>query len=108
MWWEPDEVDPFLLDEEGQDLLEVREYFDSLVEEGRLNEDYSLNAEYLWDEEEPDEEEDFVPEIGEEYWANGFMIELWDEDFSHHVSLLKILPHDVQPDPIIAIRGIIG
>ena len=108
MWWEPDEVDPDLLDEEGQELLEVREYFDSLVEEGRLNEDYSLNEEYLWDEEESDEEEEFEPEIGEEYWDNGFMIELWDEDFSHHVSLLKILPHDVQTDPIIAIRGIIG
>ena len=43
--WEPDEVDPLLLDEEGQDLLEIREYFDSLVEEGVLNEDYTLNEE---------------------------------------------------------------
>ena len=46
MPWEPDEVDPLLLDEEGQDLLEIREYFDSLVEEGVLNEDYTLNEKF--------------------------------------------------------------
>ena len=42
-WWEFDEVDPFLLDEDGKELLEIREYYDRLVEEGRLNEDYSLS-----------------------------------------------------------------
>ena len=32
--WEIDEVDPFLLDGDGQELVEIREYFDTLVEEG--------------------------------------------------------------------------
>ena len=41
--WEEDDVDPMLLDEDGRELLEIKEYFDTLVEEGRLHEDYSLN-----------------------------------------------------------------
>ena len=69
--WEFDDVDPFLLDEGGQELVEIREYFDTLVEEGRLNEDYSLNEDY--EDEESDEQDDweypdeFVPEMGEYY-----------------------------------------
>ena len=38
-WWDEDTVDPLLLDEDGQELLEIKDYFDALVEEGRLNED---------------------------------------------------------------------
>ena len=38
------------LDEEGQNLLEVRDYYDSLVEIGRLNEDYTWNYEFDSDE----------------------------------------------------------
>lgn len=37
IWWEEDDVDPMLLDEDGRELLEIKEYFDTLVEEGRLN-----------------------------------------------------------------------
>ena len=43
MRWSADDADIMTLDEDAQDLLEIREYMDSLVEEGRLNEDYSLN-----------------------------------------------------------------
>lgn len=32
--WEEDDVDPMLLDEDGRELLEIKEYFDTLVEEG--------------------------------------------------------------------------
>ena len=35
--WEEDDVDPMLLDEDGRELLEIKEYFDTLVEEGRLH-----------------------------------------------------------------------
>ena len=31
--WEEDYVDPMLLDEDGRELLEIKEYFDTLVEE---------------------------------------------------------------------------
>lgn len=122
--WEPDEVDPLLLDEEGQDLLEIREYFDSLVEEGVLNEDYTLNEELepdevseddSWDELSDDDElsdedvepEEFVPVMGEEYWNNGFTVTAWEDDFSRQVNLLKTEIRDAGSDPVIRIRDII-
>jgi len=131
-WWEMDEVDPFLLDEDGQDLLEIREYFDRLVEEGRLNEDYSLNEDYECfdednrgfdedskdlDEENKDLDEDyedldepggFEPEMGTDYWDEGFDLQAWEEDFSNHVNLLKIIPSDVKTDPVIFFRELTG
>ena len=122
--WEPDEVEPLLLDEEGQDLLEIREYFDSLVEEGVLNEDYTLNEKFepealsendSWDElsdddelsDEDVEQEEFVPEMGEEDWNNGFIVAAWEDDFSRQVNLLKTEIRDASSDPVIRIRGII-
>ena len=122
--WEPDEVDPLLLDEEGQDLLEIREYFDSLVEEGVLNEDYTLNEELepdevseddSWDELSDDDElsdedvepEEFMPVMGEEYWNNGFTVTAWEDDFSRQVNLLKTEIRDAGSDPVIRIRDII-
>ena len=86
--WEEDDVDPMLLDEDGRELLEIKEYFDTLVEEGRLHEDYSLN-EYYEEDDEPgesddeEEPEEFVPEIGEDYWDDGFNLVAWQDDFSH-------------------------
>ena len=90
-FWEEDEIDPLTADDETEELLDIKEYFDSLVESGRLNEDYSLNEEY--DSFEKDDEggddledgdgcEEFVPEKGEDYWDNGFEVELWEEDLS--------------------------
>ena len=116
IWWEEDEVDPMLLDEEGQELLEIKEYFDTLVEEGRLNEDYSLNEDYeefddddtSEDSDDWDEPEEFVPEMGEDYWDDGFNIQAWEEDFSDHVDLLKIVPTGFGKDPVIFVRGVIG
>lgn len=29
------------------EILDIKEYFDSLVESGRLNEDYTLNEDYV-------------------------------------------------------------
>lgn len=129
-WWELDEVDPFLLDESCQDLMEIRDYYDKLVEEGRLNEDYSLNEDYEdyaddWDSpelldglektEDFDDPEnhlkdprDFVPEIGEDYWNNGFDIDAWEEEFSQQVALLKITPTALEKNPVVFVREVIG
>ena len=72
-YWEGEDVELAKTDKDIEDLLEIREYMDSLVDEGRLNEDYSLNEEYVEEEysgdEETgqsmgDEEEPFSPEKG--------------------------------------------
>ena len=110
MQWDAEDVELMDLDEEGQDLLEIKEYFDSLVESGRLNEDYSLNEEYDEIDDENDEDddfdEDFEPETGEEYWDKGFDVESWEEDLSDHMNLLKL---DIDKRDVAGeIRDIIG
>ena len=96
-FWEAEDADSMPLDEDGEDLLEAKDYMDELVEEGRLNDDYSLNEDY--------DEEDFIPEKGTEYWYdNRFDIEAWEEDMAEHLSLLK-LP---LPSPVSEIQRIIG
>ena len=106
--WDPDDVDPFLLDEEGKELLDIRDYMDEQVAEGRLNDDYSLNEEYE-DLDQEDTEDPWVPEKGEEYWEDDrFDLEYWEDEFSQHMNLLKIEACDPETDPIIFIRGIIG
>lgn len=98
-------------DDETAELLEIKEYFDSLVEAGRLNEDYTLNEDYVSpfreeeDDEEADDVEDFTPKKGEEYWDDGFNIEAWREDLSEHINLIKFAPMDPQKDPVIAMRS---
>ena len=110
-------------DDETRKLLKVKEYFDSLVESGRLNEDYTLNEDYVspfheyedadegFDEDaddgfdEDEYPEDFTPEMGEDYWDDGFDIEAWREDLSEHVNLLKFAPMDPHKDPVIAMRS---
>ena len=98
MAWEADFV-PDTLDETARDLMEIKDYFDSLVEEGRLNEDYTLNADYkeFEDDEEDDdaddgwEDDEFTPEIGEDYWDEReqcFEYDIWLDDLSRHLNLL--------------------
>ena len=100
MQWSVDDVDIMTLDEEAEELLEIREYMDSLVEEGQLNEDYSLNEDYFSDnndisdndegaeEDDPEEGEDgqFEPEIGIDYWEEGFDLESWEYAFEERPS----------------------
>ena len=116
-FWEEDEIDLFTADEETEELLDIKEYFDSLVESGRLNEDYSLNDEY--DSFEEDNEgsdnledgdgcEEFVPEKGEDYWDDGFDVALWEQDLSDHMNLLKIDVTLHDPDPVSCIREVTG
>ncbi len=119
MDWSADDVDIFTLDEEGQDLLEIRDYMDALVEAGRLNEDYSLNEDYFPDEDdisyddEDDEDDDpegedgeFEPEMGSDFWEDGFDLESWEYAFEEHMNLIKI-PVSAQ-DPVPVIRDVIG
>ena len=104
-----------IYDDKTQGLLEIKEYFDSLVYSGRLNEDYTLNEDYVspfqeYEDSDDDEEEDddatFTPAKGEDYWDDGFDIEAWREDLSEHVNLLRIAPMDPHEDPVIAMRSV--
>lgn len=106
-----------IYDDKTQGLLEIKEYFDSLVYSGRLNEDYTLNEDYVSpfqeyedsdEDEEATEDDDatFTPAKGEDYWDDGFDIEAWREDLSEHVNLLRIAPMDPHEDPVIAMRSV--
>ena len=99
-YWEADDVALMAVDDETEELLAIKEYYDGLVDEGRLNEDYSFNEDYAIF----DEDEEWQPENGFDYWDNGFDVEGWEEDFSAHINLLK-LPF---PNPVDDIRRVIG
>ena len=101
-YWDLDLVDMQELDEEGQELLDIKEYMDSLVECGRLNPDYSLNEEY------EDEDGEFTPELGADYWDDGFDVVCWEEDLIHHVNLLKIEACEPETDPVSFVRQVTG
>ena len=111
--WDEDLLpDPDALDGATHDLLDAKEYFDSLVEEGRLNEDYSLNYDYEpeddWDEENTDisgrdsredgeetwdDPENFEPKMGEEFWdeeKQQFQLDWWEDALNDRLNLLKI------------------
>lgn len=118
MAWETDFV-PDTLDETARDLMEIKDYFDSLVEEGRLNEDYTLNADYeeFEDDEEDDDTDDgwenveFTPEMGEDYWDEKeqcFEYDIWLDDLSDHLNLLKIDCMPVTENPVEIVRQVIG
>ena len=116
MAWETDFV-PDALDEAAQDLMDIKDYFDSLVENGRLNEDYTLNEDYDGEEElaedngDDREEEEFTPEMGEEYWDKEeqcFDYDIWLDDLSDHLNLLKIDCVPVTENPVVAVREVIG
>ena len=109
------------LDRELEDLLEIKEYYDGLVDEGMLDDDYRVFSLYPVLEKYSDElggiDHDFVPEKGEDYWDNGFDYEAWENDFYSQLSLLKIEPEytfdsdgtlsDFK-DPVAAIQDAIG
>lgn len=107
--WEEDFL-PLELDEEGQALLDIKEYYDGLTEEGVLDEDYHLIDPYGgWEPDSFDEDEEWNPEYGEEYWAGDqFLLDEWQEDLSDHMNLLKISAYDMAADSAIPIRSIIG
>ena len=87
--WEAEDAESFPVDEECQDLLDIKDYMDGLVEIGRLNDDYSLNEDFEEDSDD-DADEEFIPEIGSDYWNDGFEISLWEEDVIARLELLKL------------------
>lgn len=129
--WDEDLLpDPDALDEAAHDLLDAKEYFDSLVKDGRLNEDYSLNYDYEpeddWDkenadisdcdskedgEENWDDPENFEPKMGEEFWdeeKQQFQLDWWEDELNDRLNLLKIDYDPFDKDPAMFVRDTIG
>ena len=103
--WSEEWLNPETLDEDAAELLEIREYYDSLVEHGLLNDDYTLNEDFFQDEEE--NSDDWEPEKGAEYWEdNRFDLDAWSDEFSYEVNLLKICLG--KNDPAGHVRNAIG
>lgn len=103
--WDEDII-PFEIDEACQYLVDIKDYFDGLRNEGFLDEYYCLDNDF-GDELDEESEEEFIPENGEEYWdGQQFDIELWREDLSAALNLIKIEACD--PDPVSDIQGIIN
>ena len=102
MYWSCDDVEDAGVDWEGQELLEIKEYFDSLVEAGRLGTDY-----YWIDNDTP--LEDWEPEKGDDYWdKDHFMFYEWEADLSAHFNLLKIESScPPEQDPVLAITQVL-
>ncbi len=106
-FWEAEDAGGFPLDEEAEELLEIKEYMDELVQCGRLLEDYRLNMDYEDDTEsdDPDEEDEpWEPEKGSDYWDEGFDIEAWTADLTDHLNLMKLS----LPSPVDEIQRAIG
>ena len=85
--WEVGDVLSLPLDEHASEMVDILDYMDGLVEEGRLRDDYTRNPDFAWDE----DDEVFEPEKGDEYWSEeGFEFWLFEEDLSDHMNLLKL------------------
>ncbi len=97
-YWNFDDVDPTETDETVNDLVEIKDYIEELVEEGILDEDYTLIDRDI---------DSFEPEKGEDYWngEEGFMMDMLEEDLADRMNLLK-LPV-LENDAVIEIRKII-
>ena len=103
--WEEDMIPTDGLDEEAEDLLDIKYYYDGLVQDGILNDDYIL-AEQDFDD-DPDDE--FEPEIGEEYWTGEeFDIDAWLDDMTEHLNLIKVDLVNCAEDAVAEIQRIIG
>ena len=118
MQWD-EELLPESLDERAQELMDIKDYFDSLVESGRLYEDYTLNPNYEEDaaDDETEEDEDgwadgeFIPKMGEDYWdeeEQRFDVEWWEDELTIHMNLLKIDAESYTKDPAMFVRDTIG
>ena len=118
MQWD-EELLPESLDERAQELMDIKDYFDSLVESGRLYEDYTLNPDYEEDaaDDETEEDEDgwadgeFIPKMGEDYWdeeEQRFGVEWWEDELTDHMNLLKIDAESYTKDPAMFVRDTIG
>ena len=93
-YWDYDLAMSQELDEYGEELKEIKYYMDRLVEEGVLDDDYCLT------------EEDFTPEMGEDFWDNGFDVICWESALSDHINRFKLDICD--PDPVSIIVSPLG
>ena len=97
-YWEADTVYGLTIDEETEQLLFIKDYYDDMVEEGKLDSVYRLI----------DESEQWKPDIGEEYWIdNRFDIDLLEDDLSERMNHLKLLAVFSEDDPVVYIRDLI-
>lgn len=113
VWPEPgknyifyDDIIPHELDEEAAELVAIKEYYDSLVEEGVLDDEYKIDVNRLTHSQRTDNEADFTPATGLDYWddeAGAFLYDLWREDMEECLSELKI--ESDTPDEIERIIG---
>ena len=97
-YWEAEYADSLPVDSDAEDLLEIKDYFDDLVSEGRLNPDYTLNEDF------DDYDSSWEPDKGLDYWDDGFDANMWEEDLESHLNLLKL----ALPSPVSDIQHIIG
>ena len=105
--WDADAVDLEWLARtcpQGKELADIKEYMDQLVEIGRLNSDYSLNQDY---EDDENTDESFEPEIGEDYWTDGFAIDGWEEAITDLMNRLVFAIESPNVDPANIIASII-
>lgn len=100
--WDVDDAEMAVLDEDGWELQDIKAYFDRLFEKGVLDEYYSLTDEFRGKA----QKEAFDPEVGDEYWDDGFLIDMWQEDISDHINRLKLDFSTACPEAVI--REIIG
>lgn len=100
--WDEDDA-AMETDEDVQALLEIKAYFDGLREKGYLDEDYRL------DPYSEDLEDDFEPEMGEDYWSeDDFELDLWQTALNEAMNDLKISGDGAGMYPVDEVAHAIG
>ena len=75
-----------------KNLLVIKDYYDSLVDDGVLNSKYRPEV------------DDFYPEMGEVYWDDRFDMEAWREELTAYVNLLRI----PTAEPVKSIQSVLS
>ena len=91
------------VDSGDEDVKDYEDVYDKVVKDDEVADDENLDKQMISGGIFAEEEE-FVPEEGEDYWDHGFDIESWEMDLIDHLNLLK-LP---LPSPVDDIERITG
>ena len=104
--WDADNLWDMAIGDEGDVLLEIKEYFDSLVSEGRLDEEYKPCDDFQDGDLDDSADEEWEPEMGEDYWDDetGFDVEGWQLDLNDYINGIKLS----DPSPVLEIQQITG
>ena len=104
--WDVDDLLGLAIGDEGDELLDIKEYFDSLVSEGRLDEEYMPCDDFQDGDLEDSADEEWEPEMGEDYWDDetGFDVEGWQLDLNDYINGIKLS----DPSPVLEIQQITG